>query len=157
MFAYAIPVCSWLHSIEHGLRVPCREFRPCRLRRWGAPCRKLKNGPECIDANLTYDTPCFFLKQVLGGLGTSPTRRSLRDRRSISRQSLVANIEGSRALKHETLSVHSFDRVVRPGCFTVSMHSILLAVFLSLKPVRSLLCIARTASEFSRITHMLLI
>lgn len=55
----------------------------------------------------------FLHAQVLGGLGASPTR-SLRDRRSISRQSLVSNIEGSRALKHEKLGVHSFERVVRP-------------------------------------------
>lgn len=37
----------------------------------------------------------------------------MRDRKSISRQSLVSNVEGGRALKHEKLGVHSFERVVR--------------------------------------------
>lgn len=53
--------------------------------------------------------------QVLEGLGASPTR-SLRDRKTLSRQSLVSNIEGCRGLKREKLGVHSFERVVRPAC-----------------------------------------
>eukprot|EP00903_Cladosiphon_okamuranus_P016069 g14834.t1 len=68
------------------------------------------------DVKIGYFDVARFIKsigpfaKVLGGWGTSHTR-SLRDRRSISRQSLVANTEGARALKHEKLSVHSFERV----------------------------------------------
>lgn len=62
---------------------------------------------------------------MMGGLGNghemSPLR-SVRDRRSVSRQSLVSNPGKSLALKHEKLSVHSFERMV--GCDeNVSKHS----------------------------------
>lgn len=59
----------------------------------------------------------FIVKQVLGGIGdgkgaASPLK-SVRDRKSISRQSLAANPGTSLALKYEKLTVHSFERMVR--------------------------------------------
>lgn len=73
---------------------------------------------SCCPTSSRYAGPDAWI-QVLGGLDTSPAR-SLRDRKSITRHSLLSpllsNVE-ARALKHEKLTVHSFERVVRPGCF----------------------------------------
>lgn len=64
--------------------------------------------------------------QVLGGVGDggrfASAINTFRDRKPVSRQSLVANPGVGLALKSEKLTVHSFEQMVRSRSRTSSLH-----------------------------------